>query len=322
MGRDGPAVSYPLCVGRTKQLPLRAEATFAERTKAIDDPTGPVGIRLIPQRGADRVRFGSDRACLVLPLEASIVEAMAAGLSQVVDRSSWLLVPAGILVVLKARSPVARTVALAVSTEQIDRMVAAHGADVDGTRCRRYLERVQLLPRTTWVNELCHRYLFERAVCGKRDNDATRFLETELVKELYFLCHERQHNLERPSLVVGRTTTMQRALRHVEDHLFETEVLTGLARASGASASTLLRAFKREVGEGPQGYVRARRLDESLLLLKSHRHSVGGIARLVGYGNLAAFSHAFRARFGVRPSDVKRDTAPRGARPTPRRPER
>jgi len=97
---------------------------------------------------------------------------------------------------------------------------------------------------------------------------------------------------------------MQRALRHVEDHLFDVDVLRDLAKASAASPSTLLRAFKREVGEGPLAYVRTRRLDEALLLLKSRSHTVGEVSALVGYRNLAAFSHAFRARFGVRPSDV------------------
>ena len=50
--------------------------------------------------------------------------------------------------------------------------------------------------------------------------------------------------------------------------------------------------------------MRARRLDESLLLLKSKRYAVGEVATMVGYKNFAAFSQAFRARFGVKPSDV------------------
>ena len=281
--------------------------------EAIDDPSGPLGIRLVAQHEGERVRLASERArlegesaraLLVLPLEASIVEVLAGALQPVVDRTSFLSVPARSFTALTARSPVARTLVLSVAPELVARVAESYAGAVDAERLRRYLDEPQLLPRTTWVNEVCHRYLFERAECARRDNDATRFLESEMVKELYFLCHERQRDAERPSLVVGRSAMMQRALLHIEAHLFEPGVLRGLGRVCGASASTLLRGFRRELGSTPQAYVRARRLDESLLLLKSRRHTVGEIAGLVGYRNLAAFSHAFRARFGVRPSDV------------------
>lgn len=38
--------------------------------------------------------------------------------------------------------------------------------------------------------------------------------------------------------------------------------------------------------------------------LKSRRLRVSEVSALVGYRNFAAFSHAFRERFGMRPSDV------------------
>ena len=105
----------------------------------------------------------------------------------------------------------------------------------------------------------------------------------------------------------GAETTsnvMQRAIALVEEHLFEPDVVQRLASGCGASTSTLLRTFQRELGQGPQAYVRARRLDESLLLLKSKRFAVGEVATMVGYANFAAFSQAFRARFNVRPSEL------------------
>ncbi|HEY8076796.1 MAG TPA: AraC family transcriptional regulator, partial [Labilithrix sp.] len=107
------------------------------------------------------------------------------------------------------------------------------------------------------------------------------------------------------SVVESGTGLVRRALGIVDEHLFEADVLARLARACGASESTLLRAFKREIGQAPAAYVRARRLDESMLLLKSRRYAVGEIALMVGYRTFAAFSHAFRGRFGVRPSDVR-----------------
>jgi AraC-like DNA-binding protein len=282
----------------------REEPSFARRTSAIDDPTGPLGIRLVLQKQGDRARVGSDKATLVLPIDTGIIVLAVGTLRTVIDKSAWLLVPPGALAVVTAKSLVAHTVLFTISRELVARVVDTYSGEIEVARFERYVKTPQLLVRTNWVNEVCHRYLFERAVCKKRGNDATRFLETEIAKELYFLCHEHQRALERPSLVEARSSIMQRALRHVEDHLFDVDVLRDLAKASAASSSTLLRAFKREVGEGPLAYVRTRRLDEALLLLKSRSHTVGEVSALVGYRNLAAFSHAFRARFGIRPSDV------------------
>jgi AraC-like DNA-binding protein len=104
--------------------------------------------------------------------------------------------------------------------------------------------------------------------------------------------------------VEEHTPVVRCALEHLEKHLFEAAVLRDLPRAAGASASTLLRAFQRDLGESPLAYLRTRRLDEALMMLKSRRLRVSEVSALVGYTNLAAFSHAFRARFGLRPSDV------------------
>lgn len=248
----------------------------------------------------------------MLPIENAIVEAACGALRQALDPSSWMLVPASVPVTLDASSVVAHTLVLSLSPALMRRVAETYGGEVDPARFRRYVTITQVLARTNWVNEIAHRYLFERAVCKKRDNDATRFLETEIAKELYFLCHERQRQLDRPSLVEKHTAVVRRALEHLEKHLFEANVLRDLPRAIGASASTLLRTFRRELGESPLAYLRTRRLDEALMLLKSRRLRVSEVSALVGYRNFAAFSHAFRERFGMRPSDVsaRRPAAP------------
>jgi AraC-like DNA-binding protein len=240
----------------------------------------------------------------VLPIENAIVDTVCGALRPALDPGSWMLVPAGVPVTLGASSVVAHTLVLTVSPGLMLRVAEVYAGEVDAARFRRYLREPQLLVRTTWVNELVHRYLFERAVCKRCDNDATRFLETEIGKELYFLCHERHRHLDRPSLVEAHTVVVQRALQHLEEHLFEADVLADLPRAIGASRSTLLRTFRRELGESPLAYVRTRRLDEALMLLKSRHLRVSEVSALVGYRNLAAFSHAFRERFGLRPTDV------------------
>jgi AraC-like DNA-binding protein len=245
-----------------------------------------------------------------LPIENGIVAATCGALRQALDPSSWMLVPAGVSFALAASSVVAHTLVLTMSAALMRSVGEAYAGEVDTGRFHRYVTSAQILVRTTWVNEIAHRYLFERAVCKRRDNDATRFLETEIGKELYFLCHERHRHLDRMSLVEAHTPVVRRALEHIERHLFEVDVLSGLPRAIGASSSTLLRTFRRELGESPLAYLRTRRLDEALMLLKSRRLRVSEVSALVGYKNFAAFSHAFRRRFGLRPSDVLATSKP------------
>ena len=81
--------------------------------------------------------------------------------------------------------------------------------------------------------------------------------------------------------------------------------MSELAKHCATSESTLLRAFKRELGSTPASYVRGRRLEAALLLLKSGRYAVGEVATRVGYSSLAAFTEAFHKHFGVPPSHAK-----------------
>src|SRR5262249_43557594 len=96
-----------------------------------------------------------------------------------------------------------------------------------------------------------------------------------------------------------------------------------LAKHCGASESTVLRAFRREVGVAPAMYVRRRRLEEALHLLESGRYAVTEVAGRVGYDNPAAFAVAFRKHHGVSPSQAraKPPTLPARGKP-PRRPRK
>ncbi len=271
-----------------------------EQASPVDDPRGPMGIRLVPLAAGSTATLRAKGATLLVPTDGIV-----ALRGRTLDRAAIEVLPAGDRAFVTATSPVAHLVLLAPSPALVAHVVRIYAGEIDARRLARYLDTAQLLPRTNWLNEVVHRYLFERAVCKKRDNDATRFLEAEIVKEIYFLSLARDGQRDRASVVESGTGLVRRALGVIDEHLFEADLVARLARACGASESTLLRAFKREIGQAPAAYVRARRLDESMLLLKSRRYAVGEIAMMVGYRTFAAFSHAFRERFGVRPSDVR-----------------
>lgn len=242
---------------------------------------------------------------VVFPLRASVVEVICGERSMVLGRTSWGLAPQGATLHLRAQTPGGRVLLGTATAPLVARVVALYRElRLDGPRLARWLGELQELPRTVWVDEIVQRYLFERQVCGGHDNDATRFLEAEIIKEAYYLLRDREEGTDRASFVVAHPPTLERALTHIETHLFDAPDVRSLARAVGASESTLLRNFKRGMGCTPSAYWRMRRLDEALTLLESGRYGVAEVALMVGYDNPSAFTQAFQARFSRLPSDL------------------
>lgn len=269
-----------------------------------------MSIRLIPLSSNDRSVSEVQVPTLVLPIEQGVVEVSAGSEGWLLDRSSWLLLAPGSKVVVSAKSPTASVLCLGLHPEVRAATAQLHRAHLRAELLESFLFETTPLARTTWVHEIAHRYLFERSVCGDRQGLAARFLESELVKELYFHCLDRAQSRQRASTVRQKDPIVERALAVLEAHLFEPISIAELARACSTSPSTLQRAFHRDLGAPPSRYLRQRRLQESILLLKSGRYSVSEVAALVGYDNLAAFSHAFRARFGKSPSEIRRAAGP------------
>jgi AraC-like DNA-binding protein len=209
-----------------------------------------------------------------------------------------------------SRSPAARVLTLRFGPAAVAGATREYAPHVEAQTFAAVLGAPRILPRTRWLDELVHRYVFERAVCEKHGSAAARFLETEIAKELYFVGKEQLEAQRparaRPSVVHEEDVLARRAREHIEDHLFDALRVADLARICHASESSLLRAFRRELGVAPIAYIRTRRLDEARLLLRAGRYTVGEVSTRVGYANVAAFTTAFRRRFGELPSAIAR----------------
>jgi AraC-like DNA-binding protein len=256
-------------------------------------------------RGARRDR----QPALVVVLESSLAELKLGATTHLLDRANLALVPAATRYALASRSPAARVLTLRFGATVIAGAVREYAPHVDARTFDMILATPRVLPRTHWLDELVHRYVFERDVCEKHDSAAARFLETELAKELYFVAKDQlavhRASPARAPVVHEEDVLARRAREHIESHLFDPLRIADLARACHASESTLLRAFRRELGLAPIAYLRVRRLDEARLLLRGGRYTVSEIATRIGYASVAAFSTAFRRRFGEVPSSVR-----------------
>lgn len=82
-----------------------------------------------------------------------------------------------------------------------------------------------------------------------------------------------------------------------------------LAAAVGMSRSRFAARFSALVGEPPLAYVSRWRLETAAGLLRDGALSLGEVAERVGYDSEAAFSKAFRRRFGSPPGAYRRSRA-------------
>ncbi len=253
-----------------------------------------------------RVKLHVEAPSVLMTIEASVARATVGASDPVLDRSGFLVVPAGTRVVLLAERTGCRVAVVSFHPPlltTVARMYARIG--LQAGQLTRWLERNELLPRTVWVHEIVHRYVFERHALGEHDNLVTRFLETELVKEIYFLFRDRDAGADRESTLRRHSPCVDRAVAYVESHLFEPCRISTLVKFAAASESTLLRSFRRELGSSPAAYWRSRKLDVALMLLRAGRSSVAEVAGHVGYDNPTVFAHAFRLRFGRPPSSFR-----------------
>jgi len=265
-----------------------------------------VTIRL--ERGAevDLGRRVDDDPTLVFPLEQSaVLVEIGAEKEERIERSSFALVPPRVAYRVRPQSAMATVLTLTLRAPVRTRAAHEYRGHIDADEFGTLVAIPRVLPRTRWVDELVQRYLFERDVCERHTSHAAVFLETEITKELFFLCKERDENRTRASVVHEEGDTVQRARAWIEANLFSPLRVGELAKHCATSESTLLRAFQKELGRTPASYARERRLDAALLLLKSSRYAVGEVASRVGYSNLPAFTEAFHKHFGVTPSQAK-----------------
>jgi AraC-like DNA-binding protein len=107
--------------------------------------------------------------------------------------------------------------------------------------------------------------------------------------------------------VLGRhRKILDRFLRAVEERPEDMLSLNGICAEVGVAQRTLNMICQDFLSQAPIQYARARRLDrvrERLLASAPHETSVTDVAMQYGFWELGRFAHAYRQRFGERPSE-------------------
>lgn len=274
---------------------------ISQKSSSLPAPTMSLSLlALVHERP---LRLQAESPLMLFSLSTAACKLTVGGRRHILDRANWFVLPARARALASIELASTRLLALEVHAPLHDQVVGTyHSVGLCSQRLTDFLTQPQLLPRTVWVHEVCHRYLFERYTCGAANNIATAFLETELVKEFYYLCRDREGSVERTAALQKHSPLVERALAVIETDLASPLAVDALARRCRVSASTLLRAFKRELKCSPGAYARAHRLDEALAMLRAGCFSITEVASRVGYENPTSFSHAFQLRFGDLPS--------------------
>jgi transcriptional regulator GlxA family with amidase domain len=101
--------------------------------------------------------------------------------------------------------------------------------------------------------------------------------------------------------------SISRVLAFLADHCGETLRLETLSEVAGVSAWHLSRTFHHSVGVPMRTYIRDLRLDRAQeMLASSPRASLTDVALDAGFYDLPHFDKAFRARYGLSPSEFRR----------------
>ena len=99
------------------------------------------------------------------------------------------------------------------------------------------------------------------------------------------------------------------ALIHAEPEARWT--VAAIAHYVGISRSSFAAKFEQLIGEPPLQYVTRCRLGKAARLLQTSSTRIPEIAKLAGYGSVAAFHKAFKRSYQVGPGEFRRAATPR-----------
>lgn len=98
---------------------------------------------------------------------------------------------------------------------------------------------------------------------------------------------------------------VDRALRHMEDHLGEADCLAGAHRAAGVSRNALIYQFRDALGSTPARHLWRLRTERGVAMLGDTGLSVSEIAERCGFASPFHFSRLVRRSQGANPTTVR-----------------
>lgn len=101
---------------------------------------------------------------------------------------------------------------------------------------------------------------------------------------------------------------LESAQRYIDDHIADPNLSAEeVGKAVDMNASFLSTAFKRQLQITPTSYIRKKRLENALSLLKQSKLKIDQISDLCGFGSVETFHRVFKTEFGATPAKIRRE---------------
>lgn len=242
-----------------------------------------------------------DRLMFVFPRGSCLMDIRTKNPSEDyrLDSKSFFTLPKYLLHDDEGKSAIYDTLALYPTGDLI--FNEAQSLKIKKTELELLNKRCRKFPKTSWLEHLVQQYFFEKVV-AKSPSKNLEFFEKQIVLEVLKIFFRKSTMEQRPQNLEDQPA-IQRALKFIETNLFEELTLDRIAQNAFTSVSSLLREFRKRIKKTPFVYIRDRRLEEALRLLRKGLYPVGEVAILVGYHNFGAFSEAFKRKYKKSPSD-------------------
>ena len=104
----------------------------------------------------------------------------------------------------------------------------------------------------------------------------------------------------------GSRTTVERALRLIDDGALDGQGVEQLANRLGIGSRHLSRLFARHLGASPAQVAQTARVQRAKRLLDSTKLPIAEIALLAGFGSLRSFNTVFAKVYRRPPSEMRR----------------
>lgn len=166
--------------------------------------------------------------------------------------------------------------------------------------------RVDDTPSADWIRST-FQYAAHEAEAGRQGSAAVLAKLAELLFVEAVRAHIQTLPEERTGWLAGlRDPGISRTLALMHGDVGRPWTVEDLARQAGMSRSGLADRFTRLIGVSPMHYLADWRLEVAGQMLRESRDPLARIAEKVGYDSEAAFSRAFKKKFGQAPAGWRR----------------
>lgn len=97
----------------------------------------------------------------------------------------------------------------------------------------------------------------------------------------------------------------EKVIDYIEQHLDEDLHVESIARSLFLSPEHIIRTFRKEKGQTPYQYIKARKMLRAKKLLQVANIPLREVAAMVGYSSLNAFSTQFKNTMGISPREFR-----------------